>query len=212
MRTILVTNSKGGSGKSTICTTLAGAFANRGYRVTLVDADLQASAGEWLKRRSVYRPRIDYLKWDIASDKLPQCPRKTDFALIDSPSGIDTLNVVKHMPRIAYVIVPVMAALYDQVATRRFLYSFARNENAQSHLAKILPIGSRVKPRSSAQKELTGFMSAIGFPLVSTVSERIKYAQLANEGLSIFDANSKELIAMQNQWMPLLEKVRKRNG
>jgi chromosome partitioning protein len=54
-------------------------------------------------------------------------------------------------------------------------------------------------------------MSAIGFPLVSTVSERIKYAQLANQGLSIFDKNSKELIAMQNQWMPLLEKVWKRN-
>lgn len=207
MRTILVTNSKGGSGKSTICTTLAGAFANRGYRVTLVDADLQASAGEWLKRRSVYRPRIDYLKWDIASDKLPQCPRKTDFALIDSPSGIDTLNVVKHMSHIAYVIVPVMAALYDQVATRRFLYSFARNQNAQSHCTKILSIGSRVRPRSRAQKDLTEFMSAIGFPLVATISERVKYAQLAAEGQSIFDAHSKELITMQNQWQPLLDKV-----
>ena len=124
---------------------------------------------------------------------------------------MDTLNLMKHIAHCDYIIVPVMAALYDQVATRKFLYSFARNENAQSHLAKILPIGSRVKPRSSAQKELTGFMSAIGFPLVSTVSERIKYAQLANQGLSIFDKNSKELIAMQNQWMPLLEKVRKRN-
>lgn len=211
MRSIVVTNSKGGSGKTTICTTLAGALVNQGYRVTLIDADLQGSAGEWLKRRSVYRPHIDYLKWDIASDKFPQCPRKTDFALIDSPSGMDTLHVMKHIAHCDYIIVPVMAALYDQVATRKFLYSFARNENAQSHLAKILPIGSRVKPRSSAQKELTGFMSAIGFPLVSTVSERIKYAQLANQGLSIFDKNSKELIAMQNQWMPLLEKVRKRN-
>ena len=207
MRTILVTNSKGGSGKSTICTTLAGAFANRGYRVTLVDADLQASAGQWLKRRSVYRPRIDYLKWDIASDKLPQCPRKTDFALIDSPSGIDTLNVVKHMSHIAYVIVPVMAALYDQVATRKFLYAFARNENAQSHCTKILSIGSRVRPRSRVQKDLTEFMNAIGFPLVATISERVKYAQLAAEGQSIFDAHSKELITMQNQWQPLLDKV-----
>lgn len=97
MRSILVTNSKGGSGKTTICTTLAGALVNQGYRVTLIDADLQGSAGEWLKRRSVYRPHIDYLKWDIASDKFPQCPRKTDFALIDSPSGIDTLHLMKHI-------------------------------------------------------------------------------------------------------------------
>ena len=207
MRSILVTNSKGGSGKSTICSTLAGALANKGYRVTLVDADVQGSAGEWLKRRSVYRPHIDYLKWDIASDKLPQCPRKTDFALIDSPSGIDTLNVVKHMLHIAYVIVPVMAALYDQVATRKFLYSFARDDNVQSHCTKFLPLGSRVRPRSRAQKDLTEFMNAIGFPLVATISERVKYAQLAAEGQSIFDANSKELITMQNQWQPLLDKV-----
>ncbi|NCV29194.1 MAG: ParA family protein [Rhodobacteraceae bacterium] len=40
MRSIVVTNSKGGSGKTTICTTLAGALVNQGDRFTLIDADV----------------------------------------------------------------------------------------------------------------------------------------------------------------------------
>ena len=44
MRSIMVLNSKGGSGKSTVATNLASYYATQGKRVVLVDLDPQSSS------------------------------------------------------------------------------------------------------------------------------------------------------------------------
>ena len=49
---ILVANSKGGCGKTTVATNLATAYANAGLRVGLYDCDPQASARHWAETRS----------------------------------------------------------------------------------------------------------------------------------------------------------------
>ena len=51
MRHILVTNSKGGCGKSTIATNLAAYYADEGYATVLADYDPQGSALSWLHER-----------------------------------------------------------------------------------------------------------------------------------------------------------------
>jgi len=58
VNTILIANPKGGSGKTTISTNLAGYFANRGKHVVLSDMDRQKSATAWLNRRDVSLPLI----------------------------------------------------------------------------------------------------------------------------------------------------------
>ena len=54
---ILVVNSKGGSGKTTIATNLAVAFANQGLQVSLLDCDRQASCLHWAEERDA-QPRV----------------------------------------------------------------------------------------------------------------------------------------------------------
>ena len=55
MRSILVLNPKGGCGKTTIATNLAGYYADRGKQVGLVDLDPQGSSADWV-RMSKGRP------------------------------------------------------------------------------------------------------------------------------------------------------------
>jgi chromosome partitioning protein len=53
MFNILVANPKGGSGKTTLATNLAGYFAKLGGTVVLRDLDRQQSATRWIERRPV---------------------------------------------------------------------------------------------------------------------------------------------------------------
>ncbi|MDP1897270.1 MAG: ParA family protein, partial [Sulfurimicrobium sp.] len=81
MRSILVANPKGGSGKTTLATHLAGYLASLGRQVVLADLDRQQSAAGWLKRRSPQWPTIHGHQ---ASKKTV----KPDWMVIDSPAGL----------------------------------------------------------------------------------------------------------------------------
>src|SRR5678816_2294189 len=58
MRHVMVMNSKGGCGKSTIATNLASHFASEGYKVALADYDPQRTSLDWLEMRPADLPRI----------------------------------------------------------------------------------------------------------------------------------------------------------
>ena len=58
MQTILVANPKGGSGKTTLATNVAGWLAGKRQDVVLRDLDPQRSSTEWLERRPALFPRI----------------------------------------------------------------------------------------------------------------------------------------------------------
>ena len=58
MQTLLVANPKGGSGKTTLATNIAGWLAGRKQRVVLADFDPLRSATEWLERRPPLFPAI----------------------------------------------------------------------------------------------------------------------------------------------------------
>ena len=83
MRSILVLNSKGGSGKTTIATNLASFFASIGKSVALVDLDAQQSSISWLKARSSAKPPIIGIKGYGEKVK-----RGVDYKIIDAPAGL----------------------------------------------------------------------------------------------------------------------------
>ena len=55
---VLVANPKGGAGKTTLATNLAGHFANEGRKVTLCDLDRQQSALRWMAFRDPDLPAV----------------------------------------------------------------------------------------------------------------------------------------------------------
>ncbi len=56
MLRVLVTNIKGGCGKTTIATNLAAAFAAGGFATGLAEVDRQRSSLSWLKLRDGHAP------------------------------------------------------------------------------------------------------------------------------------------------------------
>ncbi|HEY5929231.1 MAG TPA: ParA family protein, partial [Burkholderiales bacterium] len=91
MRAILVANPKGGAGKTTLATNLAGALAVRGEKVTMWDLDRQQSSLNWLAMRPASRPSIQRLDGRESED--PKMPRGSNWLILDSAAGLHGKNL-----------------------------------------------------------------------------------------------------------------------
>ena len=96
MRTVLVINSKGGCGKTTVTTNLASYYAVAGTRVAIKDYDPQGSSLQWLKSRPAHLPRIHGAnaapqKAHLLKSLQTWLPTDTQLQLIDAPGGAKVL-------------------------------------------------------------------------------------------------------------------------
>ena len=94
MKVISLVTQKGGSGKSTLCVSLAVAAQEAGHAVCILEMDKQATATQWSQARSGRPPEVAQVTTD-KEDKLVNVlgrlgeRRSFDFVFIDTP-GIDS--------------------------------------------------------------------------------------------------------------------------
>jgi len=108
MRTIMVINAKGGVGKSTLATSIAGYFASNWDAVTsLADYDPQASSLDWLARRPPERDKIHGV--NAHKQGLTHLDRHTDFLIMDAPArahGSELTQFIRHAESIMFLYCP----------------------------------------------------------------------------------------------------------
>src|SRR3990167_9046417 len=85
MPVVVVANPKGGVGKSTLATHIAGYFASRGHTVMLGDADIQQSSRLWLGLRPAAARPI--ATWSVSADLIAKPPKGTTHVVLRSDVG-----------------------------------------------------------------------------------------------------------------------------
>lgn len=92
---IALLNQKGGVGKTTLATHIAGEFAQAGERVLVIDADPQGSALDWSQARSqAGLPRrfgVIGLARETLHQELPEIARGVDHVIVDGPPRVTAL-------------------------------------------------------------------------------------------------------------------------
>jgi len=86
MPVVVVANPKGGVGKSTLSTNVAGYYARQGHPVILGDTDRQQSARLWLGLRPPAARPIG--AWDVSADEITKPPKGSSHAVLDTPAGL----------------------------------------------------------------------------------------------------------------------------
>ena len=201
MPVFLVANPKGGVGKSTVATNLAGYFARQGHRTMLGDLDRQHSSRAWLALRPANLPVIE--SWDVDAERVARPPRGVTHVVLDSPAALHG-SLLKDSLRVAdRVIVPLQPSLFDIYATTAFLAKLAERGDLKSN-GQVGVLGMRVDQRTRASDQLQRFVEGLNLPVLGFLRDTQNYVQLAAHGLTVWDVAPSRVEKDVEQWSPLL--------
>lgn len=197
MRTILVANPKGGSGKTTLAINLAGYLAASGQRVAILDLDRQKSATQWLASRDARLPKIELL-----TQKQGEA---SGWLVIDSPAALHGKNL-EHALKLAHqVIVPIAPSLFDIRASQDFLAALQAEKAVRKGRAFVGLVGMRIDARTRAGVTLETLMAQQDLPVLAYLRNAQNYVNAAFEGKSIFDLPPHLAERDVEQWQGILD-------
>jgi chromosome partitioning protein len=196
MPVVVVANPKGGVGKSTMATNIAGYLAGKGHSVMLGDADRQQSSRLWLGLRP---PAARPLRtWDLNEGNIAKPPKGTTHVVLDTPAGLHGKKFKEVMQLADKVVVPLQPSIFDIFATRAFLDELAEHRNAGNMQVGI--VGMRVDPRTIAADKLQEFVGSLGLPVLGYLRHTQNYIHLAARGLTVFDVAPGRVERDLDQW------------
>lgn len=200
MPVIVVANPKGGVGKSTLSSNIAGYFARQGHAVMLGDIDRQQSSRLWLKLRPEGLPAIQ--SWDVDKDHIARPPKGTTHVVLDTPAGLHGKGLEAVMKLADKVLVPLQASVFDIYATQDFIASLAKKKRSEG--TQLAVVGNRIKDHTKATAHLKEFLQTLDIPMLTLLRDTQNYAHLAAHGLSLWDIAPHKVEKDLEQWAPLV--------
>ena len=201
MHTIIIANPKGGSGKTTLATNVAGWLAGKRQRVVLADFDPQRSSAHWLTRRPALMPAIT--GWTADQDKKAMQEADPQWLVVDLPAGIHGETLRDAVRRADILLVPISPSYFDFEATRAFLAKLAEYKSVKEGKVSIGLVGMRVDARTRSSTELEEFIKEHDFPFVTNLRDTQVYVHAARDGLSVFDMPRSRVEQDWDQWRTL---------
>lgn len=210
MQTILVLNSKGGCGKSTIATNLAGYYASSGLKTALMDYDPQRSSLQWLELRDYQRPRIHPLdatrtKTGLTRTWQTSVPPGTQHLIIDAPAGVSGDMLQEMIRRTDVIIVPVAPSSIDIHATSRFMRDLLLIGKIRNYHVQVGIVANRVRSASRQYEPLKRFLNSLNIPFITSLSDSENYITAAETGVGIHEMGRDETVYERSQWRPLIQ-------
>lgn len=204
MTVVVVANPKGGVGKSTLATNIAGFYASRGHAVMLGDADRQHSSRQWLAFRAQHtKPLAPISTWEISSGNVFKPPKGTSHVVIDSAGSLSEMRLPSLLAIATHLVVPLQPGVFDVFATREFLDQVALHPRAKQ--IKTALVGMRVDERTASAGKLDAFLQGLPHPVVATLRNTQNYVHLAAAGATLFDVNPARVAKDLEQWHGLCE-------
>ena len=188
---IVVANSKGGVGKSTIAVHLAAWLAEQGRSVTLADCDTQASSSDWVREAA---PGVHVVRLgdaDAILDTLPQLAREADYVVADGP-GSNAENSRALLLRADLAVVPCKASMLEVRALAQATAALRQARDIRADRPRAAVVLSMVGPRYRLTRDMREAAAKLDLPLAATaLSLRQVYADAPGQGAVVWQLGAR---------------------
>ena len=207
---MVLANSKGGCGKTTIATNLAAHFAAQNKNTSLIDFDPQGSAIQWLQARHKGHPAIhgvaaySQLANSTRTFVMRKLPAETERVVIDTAAGLKG-NALSDMIRDTDImLVPVTPSPIDIRATTTFIKEVLLSPAFRARPILVGAVANRVRRNTLVYSKLELFLRSLKIPFITSLRDTQYYVRASEHGLGLSDMASRHE-ADTEEWGYLLE-------
>ncbi len=209
MQTILIINSKGGSGKTTLATTIASYFASTDKKTAIMDYDPQGSSLHWLKLRSsgantIHAADAAAQKGNLMRSLQMFVPGDTEKLIIDAPAGVDGVLLQEMVKKTDFILVPVAPSTIDIHATAYFIKDLLLKGGIRKQKTKVAVVANRVRKSMPIYAPLERFLQVLSLPFLTKISDSDQYILAAEKGTGIFEMDEKDVAIEREEFKPIL--------
>lgn len=183
---IVVANSKGGVGKSTLSVHLAAWLHEQGHRVILADCDTQHSSSEWLAEAEPSIRTLQLENPDEILDSLPQLAREADYVIADGP-GSNTETSRALLLRADLAIVPCKASMLEVRALAQATSVLRQAQDIRGGKPDSVIVLSMVGKHYKLTQDMKEASAALSLPLADTaITLKQIYADAPGQGTVVW--------------------------
>ncbi|GMR21146.1 MAG: ParA family protein [Gammaproteobacteria bacterium] len=209
MQTILIINSKGGSGKTTLATTIASYFASANKKTAIMDYDPQGSSLHWLKIRSkgantIHAADAATQKGTLMRSLQMYVPENTEKLIIDAPAGVDGVLLQEMVKKTDFILIPVAPSTIDIHATAYFIKDLLLKGGIRKQKTNVAVVANRVRKTMPIYEPLERFLQVLSLPFLTKISDSDQYILAAEQGTGIFEMDEKDVAKEREEFEPIL--------
>ena len=206
---VAVLNTKGGCGKTTLSTSLAGYYALKGYNTALLDMDPQGSSLRWLANRRDHKPAILGLNGAEKNGRVTRSfqmrvPPDVERLVVDTPAAIDSLRLQDAVRGAHAVIIPVLPSDIDIHAASRCVAELLLTGRIENRQQRVAVVANRVKKQAKMFETLRRFLGSLDIPFVATLRDTQNYVHATELGLGVHELKDKNIKEERHEWVPLI--------
>lgn len=192
---IVILNSKGGCGKTTLATNLAAYYAHQGFKTALLDYDPQGSATFWLSKRPANRGKIQAIpaykySHSVTRSWFLRVEPNTERVIVDSPAGLEMSGFQQLLDKADAILIPVLPSDIDIHAASHCIADLLLVAKQHKRRQRIAVIANRVRKNLLVYQKLERFLTSLGIPFVATLRDTTLYVQAADQGLGMHELHS----------------------